>query len=126
MNDNSEETGDPTLLLIYIGGSLLFSTICCLKSIINERQRRAQVGVVFDIEMMEYNFSACFNKISIDNLDNTDQICSICLTAYEITDDIYESKACKHNFHFRCINRWLNINPSCPLCRGDVLIEMND
>ena len=40
--------------------------------------------------------------------------CSICLS------DIFENKIiliCDHEFHFNCLNEWINRNNSCPLCR---------
>lgn len=40
--------------------------------------------------------------------------CSICLS------DISENKIilnCEHEFHFNCLNEWINRNNSCPLCR---------
>lgn len=42
--------------------------------------------------------------------------CSICLEKL-IDDDIEIELPCKHRFHIYCIQRWVNINKNCPLCR---------
>ena len=39
--------------------------------------------------------------------------CSICLN--KNTNPFQLN--CKHSFHKECIEKWLNINNSCPICR---------
>jgi hypothetical protein len=113
-----------TSICLYACMTCCFSIIACIKSCYKknyERERRRNNGVIYDIEMAAYNFSSCFNKISIAKIDNEDKLCSICLSKYTEEECIYESKICKHHFHFSCINHWLNIKTSCPLCRKDIL-----
>ncbi|KAF7273938.1 hypothetical protein GWI33_013372 [Rhynchophorus ferrugineus] len=48
--------------------------------------------------------------------------CVICL------NDIEESQMiipCSHPFHSSCINKWIKINESCPLCREPCLVQLN-
>ncbi|XP_047321045.1 E3 ubiquitin-protein ligase MPSR1-like [Impatiens glandulifera] len=45
--------------------------------------------------------------------------CSICLTDYVI-GGVAKEMGCKHRFHPGCIERWLEINGSCPVCRYTV------
>lgn len=47
-------------------------------------------------------------------------ICSICLNSLKKT----RSLPCRHKFHPKCIERWIEINNSCPICRKP--IEDND
>lgn len=42
--------------------------------------------------------------------------CSICLEAYEVGGEAREMP-CKHRFHSGCIEKWLGIHGSCPICR---------
>ncbi|XP_042496942.1 E3 ubiquitin-protein ligase MPSR1-like [Macadamia integrifolia] len=42
--------------------------------------------------------------------------CSICLDGWEIGGEAREIP-CKHRFHSNCIEKWLGIHGSCPLCR---------
>ena len=44
--------------------------------------------------------------------------CSICLT--DIEHDICRTIVCKHEFHRECLEDWLKIENSCPLCRNPI------
>jgi len=48
-------------------------------------------------------------------MDNLNTICSICLEPHPNQD-----LECGHCFHSTCINRWQQINDSCPMCRGNI------
>ena len=56
----------------------------------------------------------CGKKINI-NLKEV-KTCSICLEKL-IDDDIEIELPCKHRFHIYCIQKWVDINKNCPLCR---------
>lgn len=47
-------------------------------------------------------------------------ICAICLTPYEIGDEICWSQnpECNHVFHHGCIEHWLYNHEECPMCRS--------
>lgn len=51
--------------------------------------------------------------------------CDICLTDYEVGDEVAWSKndACRHAFHKECIRDWLLRRPDCPLCRRNYLVD---
>ena len=46
---------------------------------------------------------------------STQSECTICLLQY--TDETKKATECQHIFHQECIDRWLQENNSCPLCR---------
>ncbi|KAK6945016.1 Zinc finger, RING-type [Dillenia turbinata] len=48
-----------------------------------------------------------------------DSVCCICLTRYEDNDELRELP-CSHFFHTACVDKWLKINASCPLCKYEV------
>jgi len=48
------------------------------------------------------------------NITNVDKECSICLDNNSIE---WVELKCKHKFHYDCINNWININNTCPICR---------
>ncbi|KAJ5143771.1 uncharacterized protein N7515_002558 [Penicillium bovifimosum] len=50
--------------------------------------------------------------------------CLICLSDYEVADEVRQLGKCKHVFHQECIDQWLTTGRnSCPLCRGQGVKE---
>lgn len=47
-----------------------------------------------------------------------DSTCPICLTEYQPKDALRTIPDCKHYFHVGCIDEWLKLNTTCPLCRN--------
>lgn len=43
--------------------------------------------------------------------------CSICLSDYNDSDFIRVLPDCKHLFHLNCVDPWLRLHPTCPICR---------
>ncbi|CAI5490806.1 unnamed protein product [Closterium sp. Naga37s-1] len=46
-------------------------------------------------------------------------LCCICLGRYRDGVDLRELP-CSHHFHQSCVDTWLKINSSCPLCKEDI------
>jgi len=51
--------------------------------------------------------------------DPQDAVCSICLESYE-DEEVVRRLPCKHLFHSHCVDTWLRVNASCPLCKQNV------
>jgi hypothetical protein len=46
--------------------------------------------------------------------------CPICFDDY--TDNCFVSETeCKHNFHEECLEKWMERNNTCPICRKDLI-----
>ncbi|KAH7723884.1 ring finger-H2 protein [Aphelenchoides avenae] len=45
--------------------------------------------------------------------------CTVCLTDFETGDEL-RTLSCSHLFHVDCIDRWLQYNKKCPVCRVDM------
>ncbi|PWA63277.1 hypothetical protein CTI12_AA355010 [Artemisia annua] len=43
--------------------------------------------------------------------------CPICLTRYEPRDALRTIPECNHYFHADCVDEWLKLNATCPMCR---------
>ncbi|KAG6552470.1 hypothetical protein Mapa_005890 [Marchantia paleacea] len=58
-------------------------------------------------------------------LSPEDAECCICLSAY---DDGVELRLlpCTHHFHCVCIDKWLRINATCPLCKFNIIHGNNN
>ena len=46
-----------------------------------------------------------------------DNTCSICLCEYKPKETLKTIPECKHCFHSDCIDEWLLLNATCPVCR---------
>lgn len=46
-----------------------------------------------------------------------DNVCSICLSEYRPKETLKSIPQCQHFFHQHCIDEWLRLNASCPVCR---------
>ncbi|KAG9147346.1 hypothetical protein Leryth_021416, partial [Lithospermum erythrorhizon] len=67
-------------------------------------------------------------KLSIDKCrwpvseDNCDGECVVCLEDWEV-GQVAKEMPCKHRFHGDCIEKWLKIHGSCPVCRFNMPVE---
>ncbi|KAL8256144.1 hypothetical protein R6Q59_031211 [Mikania micrantha] len=52
-------------------------------------------------------------------ISGEDAACCICLAKYANDDEVRELP-CSHFFHTDCVDKWLKINNSCPLCKIEV------
>ncbi|KAM0046262.1 putative chromatin regulator PHD family [Helianthus debilis subsp. tardiflorus] len=53
-------------------------------------------------------------RLPYDN-NNT---CAICLSEYKPKESLRTIPECNHYFHVECIDRWLKLNATCPVCRN--------
>ncbi|GMH01729.1 hypothetical protein Nepgr_003568 [Nepenthes gracilis] len=62
---------------------------------------------------------------SVEIRGEEDVECVICLEDWEI-GGIAKEMPCKHRFHGNCIEKWLGIHGSCPICRYKMPIDEKD
>ena len=57
------------------------------------------------------------------NVFQTQEACMICLVDFD-EDSLVTPLPCdiRHYFHTTCIEQWLMVNASCPLCKSPVTI----
>lgn len=53
-------------------------------------------------------------------LADEDAECCICLSAYDDGAELRQLP-CGHHFHCTCVDKWLHINATCPLCKYNIL-----
>ncbi|KAF5770520.1 putative transcription factor C2H2 family [Helianthus annuus] len=53
---------------------------------------------------------------STDDTNNSG--CSICLADYNPADVLRLLPECGHLFHVSCVDTWLKVHPTCPVCRN--------
>ncbi|KAL2468988.1 RING-type domain-containing protein [Forsythia ovata] len=52
---------------------------------------------------------------------DSDTVCAICLCEYKESEMLRMLPDCKHYFHVTCVDAWLKLNSSCPVCRNSPL-----
>ncbi|KAL4562660.1 hypothetical protein LXL04_026688 [Taraxacum kok-saghyz] len=50
-----------------------------------------------------------------------DSVCAICLCEYREAEMMRMLPDCKHCFHLTCVDAWLKLNATCPVCRSSPL-----
>ena len=50
-------------------------------------------------------------------------ICSVCLDEYTAGEEIRVLN-CRHVFHKSCIDNWIMLNRTCPICRAEILAQV--
>ncbi|XP_071739597.1 RING-H2 finger protein ATL20-like [Rutidosis leptorrhynchoides] len=49
---------------------------------------------------------------------HADAACPICLSEYNVKEAVRCIPVCQHCFHVDCIDEWLKMNGTCPICRN--------
>ncbi|KAL7140980.1 hypothetical protein ABFS83_08G023900 [Erythranthe nasuta] len=70
------------------------------------------------------------SKASIDALPRVEISepgleCAICLSEYGVNagEEVVKEMPCRHKFHSGCIDKWLGIHGSCPVCRFSMPVD---
>ncbi|XP_057864298.1 E3 ubiquitin-protein ligase At4g11680 isoform X2 [Cryptomeria japonica] len=58
------------------------------------------------------------------SLSTEDAECCICLLKYK-DNELLKELSCSHLFHVGCVDQWLKINSSCPLCKRELVGSRN-
>ncbi|KAL3825684.1 hypothetical protein ACJIZ3_021713 [Penstemon smallii] len=58
-----------------------------------------------------------YSEVKLKNKDSTGACCSICLAGYRGSDMVRVLAECEHIFHMKCVDPWLRLHPTCPVCR---------
>lgn len=59
-----------------------------------------------------------YSEAKVNHKDSTATCCSICLADYKNSDMLRGLPDCGHLFHLRCVDPWLRMHPTCPVCRN--------
>ena len=52
--------------------------------------------------------------------------CSICMSEFHVDTIVKKLPNCNHIFHCDCIDAWLRMHNSCPVCRAEIKIPNED
>merc|ERR1712190_527921 len=57
------------------------------------------------------------NTVSVPEIDENNCECPICLEGMQHETAVM-TKGCHHIFHKACLQNWMQVNATCPLCRS--------
>eukprot|EP00656_Telonema_subtile_P026254 TRINITY_DN2822_c0_g1_i1.p1 TRINITY_DN2822_c0_g1~~TRINITY_DN2822_c0_g1_i1.p1 ORF type:complete len:334 (+),score=59.12 TRINITY_DN2822_c0_g1_i1:277-1278(+) len=60
------------------------------------------------------------SSVTEEDVAGKDLNCAICLADFEVGEEV-RRMGCSHFFHTSCIDEWLRLCSTCPLCNDDVL-----
>ena len=60
-----------------------------------------------------------WNRLS--DTSKKEEQCCICYDNFSKGQKIKELEKCKHAYHSKCINKWLENEKRCPVCNNDVI-----
>ncbi|XP_026441189.1 RING-H2 finger protein ATL67-like isoform X2 [Papaver somniferum] len=85
--------------------------------------RADEENIVMGLDQMVINSYPrfCYCKNEKDFGKENDSVCSICLCDYKDGEMLRMMPDCRHYFHLMCVDAWLRLNPSCPVCRNSPL-----
>ncbi|GLT50045.1 hypothetical protein SLA2020_235570 [Shorea laevis] len=78
-------------------------------------------SVAIELGLDESNLLNCpkflYSQAKLDRGDSMVSTCSICLAEYKEDDVLRLSPDCNQLFHVDCVDPWLKLHPTCPICR---------
>ncbi|KAF5193388.1 Ring-h2 finger protein atl68 [Thalictrum thalictroides] len=87
----------------------------------DEENGRNSENSVAGLDQMVINSYPKFPYSKSKNLESGDSVCSICLCDYKDGEMLRMMPDCKHYFHLFCVDAWLRLHASCPVCRNSPL-----
>ena len=65
--------------------------------------------------------NAIRERAFVRNGDTSEDTCSICFDVFSKFQKYKKLPKCGHEYHSKCIDRWLGDQKHCPMCNEDVL-----
>lgn len=75
-----------------------------------------RIGIV-NTGLSEDMASKCMTAEGFVSSNDDDKSCAICLEIYEEEEEVGRLKRCGHDYHVRCITKWLSMKNVCPICK---------
>lgn len=73
----------------------------------------------FTEEEFEKLKSRCGHEVEASQQEYQGAECPICLCPFDEGNQVVQFRKCIHLFHTECLEQWLKINPTCPMCKSE-------
>ncbi|CAD8085522.1 unnamed protein product [Paramecium primaurelia] len=130
-----ESKNEQMKLIIIIVSSVAGSLLLCfciflIRRARQNRQMDKQTPEDYEMREKQFTYGRSLSKKEDDQIftvnnqiqSNDLQDCAICLDPLSNQQPI-KNTPCKHIFHAKCIEKWLQKNQFCPFCRFDLKID---
>ncbi|GKV39726.1 hypothetical protein SLEP1_g47452 [Rubroshorea leprosula] len=115
-------------ILVLILIIIIMSYLCtCKRPLLHPSHRSTsssddQDSVTIELGLDESNLlnycpKLLYSQAKLDKGDSMASSCSICLAEYKEDDMLRLLPDCDHIFHVDCVDPWLRLHPTCPICR---------
>ncbi|KAF2540551.1 hypothetical protein F2Q68_00030230 [Brassica cretica] len=114
--------------LCYSFPFLLFLLLCCVVPLISSflgynmnigsSEKGASDDQISSLPSWKYKLIDETSDSDSSHASN-DPECCICLAKYKDKEEV-RKLPCSHRFHVKCVDQWLRIISSCPLCKQDL------
>lgn len=64
-----------------------------------------------------------YSEVKIHKIGKEVLECAVCLCEFEDTETLRLIPKCDHVFHTECIDEWLSLHTTCPVCRANLVPE---
>ncbi|XP_055817131.1 putative RING-H2 finger protein ATL21C [Solanum dulcamara] len=128
------------ILIFFVGVSLVLPSVLCLICIscrvFLELSHRRQVAAarasmeslapmpMIVIEGLDESTIQSYPKVVLGEsqriLGINVMTCAICLGEYSAGETLRCIPECEHCFHVECVDKWLKMNSTCPVCRNSL------
>ena len=95
-----------------------------LKLKLNLRERNNSIFTTYCNDCINQNNNQVISSLNRNTslkISNRNDECSICLQKIKLNQIIRETN-CNHDYHAKCLDRWLEEKSYCPLCKKNLLI----
>ncbi|KAK2361887.1 RING-type E3 ubiquitin transferase [Trifolium repens] len=120
-NHNPNNNPNNNNSLNYTDGGIVLR----LDTFIAENDEENQLGEENTVMGLEDNVINSYPRFQFSRDSATvlgqNTTCSICLCEYKDSEMLRMMPECRHYFHLCCLDSWLKLNGSCPVCRNSPL-----
>ncbi|QCE12388.1 RING-H2 finger protein ATL70-like [Vigna unguiculata] len=78
-------------------------------------------GIPYDVIKSYHTFPYSKTDSVVGTTCDHDTTCAICIEDYEESEMLRMLPQCRHYFHRDCVDAWLKLNATCPVCRNSLM-----
>lgn len=86
-------------------------------------EKKAPTGLHIDAINSYQTFPYAKDNVVMTITNDHDTVCSICISDYVESEILRIMPQCRHYFHRDCVDQWLKVNGSCPICRSSLILQ---